>query len=114
MSSFSYLGYIDTRLFVGPSLLPIPLVLRYKVPPLCHSSIKSNFQLFGLLSTLLQVAWQSDQEVHITKKLNDILRTSGHIEVDEHDDIDELQFKEEDYDRYDNYQIEEEEEDNSD
>jgi len=29
--SFAYLGFLDIRLSLGPSFLPIPLVLRYKV-----------------------------------------------------------------------------------
>ena len=42
------------------------------------------------------------------------MRTNGHAEVDEDDDIDKLQFNEEDYNGHDDDEIEEEEEDNSD
>jgi hypothetical protein len=31
MASFVYLGFLNTRLSLGPSIFPIPLVLRYKV-----------------------------------------------------------------------------------
>jgi hypothetical protein len=49
------------------------------------------------------------------EELNDVMRTSGHIKVNEGDDIDEHQFNEEDYDGHDDDEIkeEEEEEDNS-
>jgi hypothetical protein len=44
-----------------------------------------------------------------------ISRTSGHIKVDEDDEINELQFNEEDYDEHGDDEIEEEKEkDNSD
>jgi len=42
------------------------------------------------------------------------MRTNGHAEVDEDDDIDKLQFNEEDYNGHDDDEIEEEEENNSD
>jgi len=42
------------------------------------------------------------------------MRTNGHAEVDEDDDIDKLQFNEEDCNGHDDDEIEEEEEDNSD
>jgi hypothetical protein len=42
------------------------------------------------------------------------MRTNGHAEVDEDDDIDKLRFNEEDYNGHDDDEIEEEEEDNSD
>jgi hypothetical protein len=29
--SLKYLGFLDTSLSIGPSLFPIPLVLRYRV-----------------------------------------------------------------------------------
>jgi len=47
------------------------------------------------------------------KELNDILRTNGHIKVDEDDKIDELHFIKEDYDKHDDDEIKEEK-DNSD
>ena len=31
MTSFIYLGFLDTRLSLGPSPFPIPLVFRYRV-----------------------------------------------------------------------------------
>ena len=31
VASFAYLGFLDTRLSLGPSFFPIPLALRYKV-----------------------------------------------------------------------------------
>jgi hypothetical protein len=47
------------------------------------------------------------------EKLNDILKTNGYTKVDKDDEIDKLQFNEEDYDGHDYYKIEEEEEEDN-
>jgi hypothetical protein len=31
VASFAYLGFLDTRLSLGPSLFSIPLIFRYRV-----------------------------------------------------------------------------------
>jgi len=31
VASFAYLGFLDTRLSLSPSLFPIPLILRYMI-----------------------------------------------------------------------------------
>ena len=58
-----------------------------------------------MIFILLRIFFYGD-----VKELNNVLITSGHIKVDEDDDIDKHQFNEENYNGHDDDKIKEEEE----
>jgi len=79
------------------------LVYAYRVALSTDLEENSNFH----------IAKNIFNDVNI-EELNNVLRTNGHVKVDEDDDIDEHQFNEIDFVRLEDNKIKEEEEDNSD
>jgi hypothetical protein len=80
------------------------LVDLYRVAP--STDLEENLNFHVAESIFVEV----DADV---EKLNDILKTNGYTKVDKDDEIDKLQFNEEDYDGHDYYKIEEEEEEDN-